>query len=46
MKELYLIPSVEIVKFDAKDVITTSGGDLSNYSGTTANAEEGWSGLY
>ena len=46
MRELYTSPKAVAVEFDAKDVITTSGGDLSNYTGTTANVEDGWSGLY
>ena len=45
MRELYTSPKAEVVEFDAKDVITTSG-ILDNFNGVTANEEAGWTGLY
>ncbi|MCR5736660.1 MAG: hypothetical protein K6G64_03320 [Eubacterium sp.] len=45
MKELYISPKAEVVEFDAKDVITTSGV-LDNFDGVTANEGTGWTGLY
>lgn len=51
MKTLYTTPNVEIVEFDAKDVITTSGltnseNVVQGLGSGTANEEQGWSGLY
>ena len=46
MKELYTSPMVEVVEFDAKDVITTSGSILDTFSGEVANSDTGWTGLY
>lgn len=40
MKELYNTPKVELVVFDKKDVVTTSG------RGVVANGDVGWSGLH
>ena len=45
MKELYTGPKAEIVEFDAKDVITTSG-ILDSFTGEAANTDAGWTGLY
>lgn len=45
MKELYTTPEVELIEFDAKDVITTSG-ILDSFSGEAANTDAGWTGLY
>lgn len=45
MKELYTSPKAEVVEFDAKDVITTSG-ILDSFDGAAANEEAGWTGLY
>ena len=46
MKELYTSPKAEVVEFDAKDVITTSGSILDTFTGEAANTEAGWTGLY
>ena len=45
MKELYTSPKAEVLEFDAKDVITTSG-ELDDYTPVSANDNAGWSGLY
>ena len=45
MKELYTSPKAEVVEFDAKDVITTSGV-LDQFSGEKANSDVGWTTLY
>lgn len=45
MKELYTSPQAEVVEFDAKDVITTSG-ILDTFEGEAANQDSGWTGLY
>ena len=45
MKKLYTIPKVEIVEFDAKDIITTSG-DLDQFFEQVANEYAGWTELY
>jgi hypothetical protein len=45
MKELYSSPKAEIVEFDAKDVITTSG-ILDTFTAESANQDAGWTGLY
>ena len=49
MEELYTSPKIEIIKFNAKDVITTSGcdySDLTIFSPEVANELTGWTGLY
>ncbi len=49
MKKLYMDPEVEMIEFDTKDVITTSGeGELGGVAGSSdeANILDGWSGLY
>ncbi|WP_302626102.1 hypothetical protein [uncultured Eubacterium sp.] len=52
MRELYISPEVELIKFDVKDVITTSGEDvgfIDNFTAGTsesANESSGWTGLY
>lgn len=46
MKKLYNSPKAEIVEFDAKDVITTSGDILPQFTGEAANQDSGWTGLY
>ena len=49
MKKLYMDPEVEMIEFDTKDVITTSGeGELGGVAGSLdeANILDGWSGLY
>lgn len=45
MKELYTSPKAELVEFDAKDVITTSG-ILDDFEENVANSDAGWTGLY
>lgn len=45
MRELYNSPKAEVVEFDAKDVITTSG-ILDTFTGEAANTDTGWTGLY
>ena len=45
MKELYTSPMAEVVEFDAKDVITTSG-ILDTFGQEAANSDAGWTGLY
>lgn len=45
MKKLYTSPKVEIVEFDAKDIITTSG-DLDQFFEQVANEYAGWTELY
>lgn len=45
MKKFYTCPEAEIVEFDTKDVITTSG-ILDSFSGESANEDGGWTGLY
>lgn len=45
MRELYNSPVAEVVEFDAKDVITTSG-ILDSFAGEAANSDAGWTGLY
>lgn len=46
MKELYTSPKAEIIEFNARDVITTSGSILDQFSGEAANSDSGWTGLY
>ena len=45
MKKLYISPMAEVVEFDAKDVITTSG-ILDTFDKEVANEDAGWTGLY
>ncbi len=40
MKELYNTPEVDLVEFDQKDVVTTSG------QGIVDNGDSGWSDLH
>lgn len=50
MKQRYTSPEVEVIEFDTKDVIATSpeGGFTYGDAGdsATANADDGWTGLY
>ena len=49
MKKIYMDPEVEMIEFDTKDVITTSGEkDLGGVAGDPKDANDlnGWSGLY
>ena len=46
MRELYRSPRAEIIEFDARDVIATSGSILDDFSGNVANEDAGWTGLY
>lgn len=52
MRELYISPVAELVKFDTKDVITTSGeqddfpNDFTAGTPEDANQGSGWTGLY
>ena len=41
MRELYNSPIVEVVEFEIKDVITTSG-PLENVTGEAANSNDAW----
>ena len=45
MRELYNSPMAEVIEFDAKDVITTSG-ILDTFTAEAANQDAGWTGLY
>ena len=45
MRELYNSPVAEVVEFDAKDVIATSG-ILDTFTAEAANQDAGWTGLY
>lgn len=45
MKRFYTCPEAEVVEFDTKDVITTSGV-LDSFKGESANEDNGWTGLY
>ena len=45
MRELYTGPKAEIVEFDVKDVITTSG-ILDTFTPEVGNQDSGWTGLY
>ncbi len=45
MKEIYTSPKAEIIEFNTKDVITTSG-ILDSFTGEAANTDAGWTGLY
>lgn len=42
MKELYTSPKAEIIVFDKKDVITTSGPEKAQ----SANSDLGWTGFF
>lgn len=47
MKKLYISPEAEMVEFDAKDIITTSGGGaFDTLTGEAANQDAGWTGLF
>lgn len=49
MRKLYTSPEMEIIEFDTKDVITTSGVDGSGLSANDDYDAEGnliWSDLY
>lgn len=51
MRELYSRPVAEVIEFDAKDVITTSGqqdftDDFEAGMPGDANQDSGWTGLY
>ena len=46
MRELYTTPVVEMVEFDAKDVIVTSPSVLYTFTAEAANQDAGWTGLY
>ncbi|MFQ9515700.1 MAG: hypothetical protein ACLRZ9_07705 [Eubacterium sp.] len=48
MKELYTSPKAEMIEFDAKDVITTSGfTPLDQLTPDNANNDDNWTpGLY
>lgn len=41
MKETYIRPELEILKFEMEDVITTSG-DINDLTGEAANGIDGW----
>ena len=45
MRKSYICPQAEVVEFDTKDVITTSG-ILDSFTGEAANEDAGWTGLY
>ena len=45
MRKRYINPEVEMLEFDTKDVITTSGV-LDSFTGEAANEDAGWTGLY
>ena len=46
MKKFYNSPEAEVVEFDTKDVITTSPSILDDFTGESANEDNGWTGLY
>ena len=47
MKILYISPEAEMVEFDTKDVITTSGDSgFGTLTGEVANQDAGWTGLF
>lgn len=46
MRIFYTGPEAEVVEFDTKDVITTSPSILDNFTGESANEEQGWTGLF
>lgn len=43
MRELYVSPEIKIMEFEVKDVITTSGGILENFSIDNDNGNDGYS---
>lgn len=45
MEEVYECPRAELIEFEKKDVITTSG-ILDEFTGEAANTDGGWTGLY
>ena len=45
MKMPYTAPKAEVIEFNAKDVITTSG-ILDSFTEEVANTDAGWTGLY
>lgn len=45
MRRFYTEPEAEVVEFDEKDVITTSG-ILESFTDEVANTDAGWTGLY
>ena len=49
MKKLYMDPEIEMIEFDVKDVITTSGEEaiIGGEAGNPddSNGDIGWSGL-
>lgn len=45
MRKSYTAPEAEVVEFDIKDVITTSG-ILESFTDEVANTDAGWTGLY
>lgn len=45
MKKNYVCPEGEILEFDTKDVIVTSG-ILDSFRPEPANQDAGWTGLY
>ena len=45
MEKVYNFPKAEVVEFDTKDVIITSGV-LDSFTGEAANEDTGWTGLY
>lgn len=49
MRKKYINPEIEMLEFDTKDVITTSGEtDLGGVAGDPKDANDlnGWSGLF
>ena len=49
MKKEYISPIAEIIEFDTKDVITTSGEDdliENNIDSIYYNSQSDWSGFY
>ncbi|MFQ9515980.1 MAG: hypothetical protein ACLRZ9_09155 [Eubacterium sp.] len=43
MKETYVSPEITILEFEAKDIITTSGGILEDLSFDNDNSNGGYS---
>lgn len=47
MKKSYMNPEAEVIEFDVMDVITTSAGNNEDdWTGESANDDEGWSGWF
>lgn len=46
MKKTYLNPEIEILEFDMKDVITTSGDPLDGLTPDGTNTLDGWTDFY